>query len=164
MKRPSRLLRLYPSRWRARYEDEFLALLEDLGPSRGLVLDVAIAAVRARLEEFSAGRRPRVASGLTSGGELMVVLSRQSQLLFAIAAVLALLGVAGFFLHSFAYVLALGLAAVFGVAGAASVSTRLKSRRMRGLLFGFVITLAFVATYLFLVSGGGGPPAPSPSR
>jgi hypothetical protein len=93
----------------------------------------------------------------------MVVLSRQSQLLFAIAAVLALLGVAGFFLHSFACVLALGLAAVFGVAGAASLAAA-KSRRMRGLLFGFVITLAFVATYLFVVSGGGGPPAPSPSR
>lgn len=90
-------------------------------------------------------------------------LSRQSQLLLAMAVLLAVMGVAGFFLHSFAYPLALLLAALFGVAGASSVAVA-KSSRQRRLLLGFVIALALVVTYVFLVSAGGGPPSPTPVR
>lgn len=164
MKLASRLVWLYPDAWRKRYGDEFVALVEDIGPSPGLVVDVAVAALRLRLAGLVlAARRPRLANGLNPGGEQMIAQSRHSQLFLAMAIVLAILGAAGFFLHSFAYPLALILAALFGVAGAASVAAT-KSSRQRGLLFGVVVALALVATYLFVVSGGGGPPSPSPSR
>jgi hypothetical protein len=45
----SRLLALYPARWRARYGDEFLALLEDRPPSLGDRLDIVRGALDARL-------------------------------------------------------------------------------------------------------------------
>ena len=85
-----------------------------------------------------------------------------SLVFFGMAIILAVLGMAGFFVHSFAYPLALALAAVFGVAGAATGAA--SNSTQRGLLFGFVIALALVATYLFVVSGGGGPPSPTSSR
>src|SRR5487761_2099671 len=47
--RPSLLVRLYPSRWRRRYEDEFRALLEEEPVSARLVLDVIAAAFAATL-------------------------------------------------------------------------------------------------------------------
>ena len=43
------LLRLYPQVWRARYGEEFLALLEDCPPSAGMMADVALGALDARL-------------------------------------------------------------------------------------------------------------------
>lgn len=48
--RPSLLVRLYPSRWRRRYEDEFRALLEEEPLSARLVLDVIAGAFAARLD------------------------------------------------------------------------------------------------------------------
>jgi hypothetical protein len=43
------LLRLYPAAWRARYGDEFLALLEDRPPSLGERLDIVRSALDARV-------------------------------------------------------------------------------------------------------------------
>jgi hypothetical protein len=51
--RPSRLLRLYPRRWRERYGGEFEALLEASDRRPGTVLDVARGALAARLEDWS---------------------------------------------------------------------------------------------------------------
>ncbi|MBA3748240.1 MAG: hypothetical protein H0W96_12230 [Solirubrobacterales bacterium] len=81
--------------------------------------------------------------------------------LLATAIVLTLVGVAGFILHSFAFSLALLLAALFGVSGAASVVA--KSPRQRRLLLVLLVAVAVATTYVFLVSGGG-PPAPTRSR
>ncbi len=50
--RPSLLVRLYPSRWRRRYEDEFSALLEEEPVSARLVLDVIAGAFAARLDPY----------------------------------------------------------------------------------------------------------------
>ncbi|MDQ3880576.1 MAG: hypothetical protein M3295_05850 [Chloroflexota bacterium] len=63
-----RLVRLYPAAWRARYGDEFAALLDELRPTLPLVLDVVRGAVDARLrpqsEEVSmVNTLPPVASG-----------------------------------------------------------------------------------------------------
>lgn len=87
---------------------------------------------------------------------------RHSLVLLGAAVVFALMGVAGLILHSFAYPLALLLAALCGVAGGVSAVAR--SPRRRGLLFGLTIALLVAATYAFVVSGGGGPPSPAPSR
>jgi hypothetical protein len=48
------LVRLYPSRWRRRYEAEFCALLEEERWSARLVLDVAVGALAARLDPYPA--------------------------------------------------------------------------------------------------------------
>jgi hypothetical protein len=45
----SALVRLYPKEWRARYEDEFLALLEARPPTLGDQIDIARGAIDARL-------------------------------------------------------------------------------------------------------------------
>jgi hypothetical protein len=50
--RPSCLVRLYPSGWRGRYEDEFRALLEEEPVSARLVLDVIAGAFAARLDPY----------------------------------------------------------------------------------------------------------------
>ena len=89
-------------------------------------------------------------------------LARPSQLLLAMAVVLTVMGVAGFALRSFAYPLVFLLAALFGVVGAASLFAR--SAGQLRLLFWVVVAVAFVASYLYIVSGGGGPPPPSPTR
>jgi hypothetical protein len=52
--RPTILIRLYPDRWRRRYEDEFSALLEGERWSAGLVLDLAAGAIQARLAPYPA--------------------------------------------------------------------------------------------------------------
>ncbi len=44
------LVRFFPPTWRARYEEEFTALLADLPPSPSLVLDVLRAAARANVD------------------------------------------------------------------------------------------------------------------
>jgi hypothetical protein len=102
MKFASRLVWLYPDAWRKRYGDEFVALVEDIGPSPGLVLDVAVAAIRLRFAGlFYAVRRPRLANGLNPGGEQMIAQSRHQiprLLLYAVAG-----GLVGFlFLGEFA--------------------------------------------------------------
>jgi hypothetical protein len=56
---PNRLVRFYPSAWRERYGDEFLALLEDRPPRRRDVLDIVWAALDAHLfPQASEGRLP----------------------------------------------------------------------------------------------------------
>ena len=85
---------------------------------------------------------------------------RPSQVLLAMALVLAILGVAGAMLGSFAYPFVLGLALLFGVVGVASVLVR---GRGTATLCWVVIALTVVAMYVYLVSGGG-PPPPSPTR
>ncbi len=49
---PRVLVRLYPSRWRRRYEDEFGALLEQEPWSARLILDVVAGALGARLGPY----------------------------------------------------------------------------------------------------------------
>lgn len=49
---PRLLIRLYPSRWRRRYKDEFGALLEQERWSARLVLDVVASALAARLDPY----------------------------------------------------------------------------------------------------------------
>ena len=44
------LVRLFPVAWRERYETEFFALLGETGMSLGIVYDVALAALVARLD------------------------------------------------------------------------------------------------------------------
>lgn len=87
-------------------------------------------------------------------------LSRPSQLLVAMTIVLTAMGVAGALLRSFAYPLAFLLAALFGVAAAASHFAQSPGQRRS--LFWIATALAGVAMYLYLVSGGGGPPIPTP--
>ena len=58
----SRLVKLYPRAWRRRYEDEFLALLEEVGPSRRLAVDLVLGAIRAHLR--SLGPRLVTAAGV----------------------------------------------------------------------------------------------------
>ena len=52
--RRSSLVRLYPSRWRRRYEAEFRALLDEAPLSPRLVLDVLAGALGARLAPYPA--------------------------------------------------------------------------------------------------------------
>lgn len=51
------MLRLFPRPWRRRYGDEYLALLEELGPSTLVVLDTVRAALDAHLHP-SLGAEP----------------------------------------------------------------------------------------------------------
>ncbi len=51
---PRLLVRLYPSRWRRRYEDEFGAVLDEERWSARLVLDVVTGALAARLDPYPA--------------------------------------------------------------------------------------------------------------
>src|SRR5690348_5411421 len=46
-----RLLRLYPRDWRARYGDEFAALIERCPPSPGVLFDILRGALDAHLHE-----------------------------------------------------------------------------------------------------------------
>jgi hypothetical protein len=55
-----RLLRLYPETWRARYQDEMLALLEQVGLSRRARVDLIRGAVDSRVH--GSGRIPAVAA------------------------------------------------------------------------------------------------------
>ena len=50
----SRLLRLYPAAWRARYGEEYTALLEELPADGRVALDVLGLAVRLRLRQAAA--------------------------------------------------------------------------------------------------------------
>ncbi len=61
------LLRLYPPRWRRRYGDEFLALLEELPLGAAVVFDVVRAAADRRL----AGRDDAAAPARRTGGSKM---------------------------------------------------------------------------------------------
>ncbi len=61
------MLRLYPSRWRARYEDEVRALIEDRPTRRRDVLDLARGALDARLHPPVPSRIPAVAA-IAAGG------------------------------------------------------------------------------------------------
>ena len=52
--RPSVLIRLYPTRWRRRYEEEFDAVLQEQPWSTRLVIDVAVGAIEARFSPYPA--------------------------------------------------------------------------------------------------------------
>ena len=52
--RPTILIRLYPTRWRRRYEEEFTALLEGERWSAHLVLDLTAGAIEAHLSPYPA--------------------------------------------------------------------------------------------------------------
>jgi hypothetical protein len=81
-----RLIRLYPRAWRDRYEEEFVALLEESPTSVGDVFDVARGATDAWL-------RPQVVSGMSEGRLVVVARLRGSMLMVLWA--WALLVVAG---------------------------------------------------------------------
>ena len=49
------LIHLYPKKWRKRYEDEFLYILENRNLSFKDIIDVFINAVDARFFKFSGG-------------------------------------------------------------------------------------------------------------
>jgi hypothetical protein len=89
MSRGSLLIRLYPRRWRRRYEDEYLALLEAERWSPGLVLDVVRHAFAARLDPYPPG-------------EVSVMSSRRLQGLSAIAALALVLPAAVLLASAFA--------------------------------------------------------------
>lgn len=78
------------------------------------------------------------------------------------AAILAVTGVAGLLSPSFAYDLMLGLAALFGAAGALSIIAT-KSSRARWMVVGFVIVVAAIATDAYITSRAGGPPGSKPT-
>ena len=61
------MLRLYPTRWRARYEDEVRALIEDRPTRRTDVLDLARGALDARLHPPTPSRIPALAA-IAAGG------------------------------------------------------------------------------------------------
>ena len=75
---PSRLVSLYPAAWRARYADEFAALLEDRPPRLQQVIDIAWGAVDAHLFPQAPEGRYRMftrlsgLSGLLAGLLLLV--------------------------------------------------------------------------------------------
>jgi hypothetical protein len=64
----SRLLRLYPRRWRSRYAQEVEALLEELPPSPTDAVDLALGALRAHFSST----RPGGPAPSASEGALMV--------------------------------------------------------------------------------------------
>ncbi len=72
MKRALRfLLGLYPAPWRARYGDEFEALLDDLDPRRGDLLNVALGALKMRTVSWQIARTIAIlgmAGALLGGG------------------------------------------------------------------------------------------------
>jgi VanZ like family. len=63
------LLRLFPARWRERYGEEFLALLEDQPPRRRRWLDILSCLIAAHLE----GRNRPALDPTTGGGKGMLV-------------------------------------------------------------------------------------------
>lgn len=114
MKSRSKLLWLFPRAWRARYGEEFEALLEDIGTSPRALLDVLIAALRARLTG-PGPRSARLATGVMQapgGGTGMLV-----RAFLALAVIAAISAVLLFVLHSFAYLLVAILAVIFALAG-----------------------------------------------
>lgn len=118
MRRRTRLLWLYPQSWRVRYGDEFDALIEDLGASPRLWMDVLLAALRIRFRGVTARQAAVTPSGTIGalephdGGSGML-----AGPFFALAAIAALSAIVLFLLHSFAYVLVLIFAALFALAG-----------------------------------------------
>lgn len=108
--RRSLLVRLFPSRWRARYADEFSAVLEQLPLSATVVIDVWLASIHARAQERNT--RQFEAAG---GGHSMLTRS------FLGLAILAAIATAVLFvLHSFAYLLVAVLSLLFALAAGAA--------------------------------------------
>lgn len=68
---PSFLLGLYPREWRERYGDEFAALLEDIGMTPGVVVDVLTGAFDAHLRKRASDRtEARAQRASIVGGKL----------------------------------------------------------------------------------------------
>jgi hypothetical protein len=89
-------------------------------------------------------------------------MSKASRLLIGLGLSFALLGLAGFLLHSFSYPLALVLAVLFGIAGV--LSSWARSARQTWVLFGITTVVASLATYLWVVGGGIGLGGVGPPR
>jgi hypothetical protein len=85
-----------------------------------------------------------------------------SRVMLGLAAILAVMGLAGLSSTSFAYDLMFGLAILFGAAAGLSLIAT-KNSRARALLFTLVIVLAVIATYMYVVSRGGGAPGSKPT-
>jgi len=66
VKRRTLLLWLYPRPWRERYGDEFDALIEDLGASPAIWIDVFLAALRAHFD-LGTRKRARLVAGPPGG-------------------------------------------------------------------------------------------------
>src|SRR5213082_2128255 len=65
------LLGLYPREWRQRYGEEFAALLEDIGMTPGVVVDVLTGAFDAQLRKRASDRTAaRAQRALLGGGTL----------------------------------------------------------------------------------------------
>ena len=64
---PGRLVRLYPRRWRARYEDEFLAVIDEGSIGRRDLLDIARGAVDAHLHPAEPSLVPGLAAVIGGG-------------------------------------------------------------------------------------------------
>jgi hypothetical protein len=86
----------------------------------------------------------------------------RSGVLLGTAGILAVMGLAGLSSPLFAYDLMFGLAALFG-ASAGLNNFAMKSSSARWSLFAFVVVLAFLATYVYVVSRAGGPPGSKPT-
>jgi hypothetical protein len=69
------LVRFYPRKWRERYEDEFLAMMEQYHLSLGDILNVVLAAGRVRLTARLKSRNARMAKPLTIAACLLLVLA-----------------------------------------------------------------------------------------
>lgn len=92
----------------------------------------------------------------------MATVDGSSRVLLGMAAILAVMGVAGLSSPSFAFDLMFGLAILFGASAGLSVVAT-KTPRARALLLAFVIVLAVMATYSYVVSRGGDPPGSRPT-
>src|SRR5687768_12244320 len=85
-----------------------------------------------------------------------------SRVLLGLAAIFAVMGLAGLSSTSFAYDLMFGLAILFGAAAGLSLIATTNSRA-RALLFTFAIVLAVMATDIYVASRGGGAPGSKPT-
>src|SRR5688572_21667426 len=100
--KPRHLLRLYPRQWRARYGDEFLALLEREGTTSRVVLNVLAGAFDAWMSPRSFGVPTSAAAPAAPVGPQVLLLQPNkgprsaseiwSQFCFGAAALVSLLG------------------------------------------------------------------------
>jgi hypothetical protein len=92
----------------------------------------------------------------------MASVDGRSGVLLGMAVIFAVMGLAGLSSSSFAYDLMFGLAALFGASAGLNIFA-MKSSCARWSLFAFVVVLACLATYVYVVSRAGGPPGSKPT-
>jgi hypothetical protein len=91
------LLRLFPRQWHARYAEEFSALLENVPISLAVVIDIALAAIKARVTDIvlaTPTRRP-------GGGQLFAARNPAVSSVVALALLLPAIVVMGLFALKF---------------------------------------------------------------